>query len=123
MDAKNILEQLLASGKELAEKSRDVVGRSLDLPADGSERTATMDGMKKGAAIGGVLALLLGTGVGRRVTGSAIKYGSLAASVRLPTKRTRIGRVSRATTPMRANRLAIWQTKRCKPVARKSFVQ
>ncbi len=35
--------------------------------------------MKKGAIAAGVLALLLGTGAGRRVTGSALKIGSLAA--------------------------------------------
>jgi len=35
--------------------------------------------MKKGAIAAGALALLLGTGAGRRVAGSALKIGSLAA--------------------------------------------
>jgi uncharacterized membrane protein YebE (DUF533 family) len=79
MDPKEILEQLLASGKELAEKGRDMAEEKLNLPTDEAGRAATMDGLKKGAAVGGVLALMLGTKAGRRVTGAAVKYGSLAA--------------------------------------------
>lgn len=51
----------------------------LNIPSEPSvERSATLSGMKKGAAITGVLALLLGTQTGRKVTGTGIKVGSLA---------------------------------------------
>jgi uncharacterized membrane protein YebE (DUF533 family) len=38
-----------------------------------------LSGLGKGAALGGLLAVLLGTRTGRRVTGSAVKLGGLAA--------------------------------------------
>ena len=102
MDAKAILEGLLeqgkelaakglaqgkelaaggvAQGKELAAKGRDLAEEKLGVPSEqGEERDAAMSKLGKGAAIGGVLALLIGTKTGRKVTGSAIKLGSLAA--------------------------------------------
>lgn len=91
MDAKSLLEGLLAQGKELAAqgvaqgkelaaKGRDVAEEKLGVPAEeGEQRDAAMSTLGKGAAIGGVLALLLGTKTGRGVAGSAIKIGSLAA--------------------------------------------
>lgn len=79
MDTKGILEQLLASGKELADQGRELAEKSLNLPTDEGDRAATVAGMKKGAAAGGLLALLLGTRAGRRVVGPLAKYGTLAA--------------------------------------------
>ena len=38
-----------------------------------------MSGLGKGAAATGIVALLLGTRLGRRITGKALKYGTLAA--------------------------------------------
>lgn len=74
-----MLEQLLASGKTYLEKGQDVAENALDIPETGSERDAKLDGLKKGALAAGGLALLLGTGSGRRLTGTALKLGSLAA--------------------------------------------
>jgi uncharacterized membrane protein YebE (DUF533 family) len=80
MDTQSFLDELLKTGKEYANKGREIVEEKLKMPKDGEEGyDATIDGMKKGAMAVGVLALLLGTGAGRRVTGSALKIGSLAA--------------------------------------------
>ena len=79
MDMKNILDQLLSSGKDMATKTKDFAESSLGIPASGEGRDTAMSNLGKGAAVGGLLALLLGTKAGRSVTGKAVKYGSLAA--------------------------------------------
>ena len=79
MDIQSLLDEILKTGKELASKGQAVAEDKLQIPKEGEKRDATMDGMKKGAIAAGVLALLLGTGAGRRVTGSMLKIGSLAA--------------------------------------------
>ncbi len=80
MDAQSFLDELLKTGKEYANKGREIAEEKLQMPKEGEEGyDATVDGMKKGAMAVGVLALLLGTGAGRRITGSALKIGSLAA--------------------------------------------
>jgi uncharacterized membrane protein YebE (DUF533 family) len=79
MNWKNLLDQVLDAGKEMAEKGQTIAEDKLNIPAEGDTRDASLDGMKKGAMAAGALALLLGTKTGRKVTGSAIKLGSLAA--------------------------------------------
>ena len=79
MDAKAILEQILNSAKHLSAQGRDLAEEKLGVPESGGERDAMLSGMGKGALAAGALALLLGTGAGRRITGSAIKLGGLAA--------------------------------------------
>lgn len=79
MDAKSILEGLLAQGKDLAAKGRDVAEDKLGVPQEGEQRDAMLSGLGKGAAGVGILALLLGTKGGRKVTGTALKVGSIAA--------------------------------------------
>lgn len=79
MDTKAFVDEILKTGKDLASKGQAIAEEKLQLPKEGEQRDATLDGMKKGAIAAGVLALLLGTGAGRRVTGSALKIGSLAA--------------------------------------------
>jgi len=79
MDMQSFLDELLKTGKSYADQGRKVAEEKLQMPKEGEGRNATIDGMKKGAIAAGVLALLLGTGAGRRVTGSALKIGSLAA--------------------------------------------
>jgi uncharacterized membrane protein YebE (DUF533 family) len=79
MDAKGILDQLLGSGKDLLTKSKDFAESKLGVPASGADRENALSNLGKGAAIGGLLALLLGTKSGRSVTGKAVKYGSIAA--------------------------------------------
>ena len=79
MDMKSFLDQMLQSGKNIAQKGQNMAEQKLGLPAEGEQRDNMLSGMKTGAAAAGVLALLLGTGAGRRVTGAAVKVGSLAA--------------------------------------------
>lgn len=80
MDVKTIMDQILQSGKDLAAKGQDLAEDKLGVPEqEGEERDAMLSGLGKGAVAGGVLALLLGTRLGRRLTGRALKYGSLAA--------------------------------------------
>ncbi len=63
MSAFSLLEQLLKSG----------------LPATGTPQRDDLNKYTKGAAVGGVLGLLLGTRRGRGIGGTALKYGSVAA--------------------------------------------
>lgn len=79
MDTKTFLDELLKAGRELAEKGQTIAEDKLNLGESGATRDATLSGMKKGAMAAGALAILLGTKTGRKVTGSAIKLGSLAA--------------------------------------------
>ena len=79
MDAKSFLDDLLKTGREMAAKGQAAVEKKLDIEEPGEKRDATISGLKTGAIAAGVMALLLGTKGGRRVTGSAIKLGSLAA--------------------------------------------
>lgn len=79
MDTSALLNQILQSGRDLLDKGQGVAEQKLGVPAAGSERDAMLSGMGKGAAAAGLLALLLGTRGGRKVTGSALKLGSLAA--------------------------------------------
>ncbi|MCK5725281.1 MAG: tellurite resistance TerB family protein [Thiotrichaceae bacterium] len=79
MDMQGFLDQLLQAGKDYAEKGQSYAEDKLNIPAEGEQRDASLDGMKKGALAIGALALLLGTGTGRKVTGTALKVGGLAA--------------------------------------------
>lgn len=79
MDTRGILDQLLQTATSLANRGRDAAENALGIPEEGEQREATVSGLKKGAAVGGVLALLLGTGAGRRLAGPLLKYGGLAA--------------------------------------------
>lgn len=79
MDTKELLDQLLKAAKEYADKGQALAEEQLNIPSEGEEREAKLDGIKKGAIIAGTVALLLGTKAGRSLTGSALKFGSLAA--------------------------------------------
>lgn len=78
-DFQKILDQILQSGKTVAAKGEEMFGDKIGIPASGAERDAMLKGLGKGAAAAGVLALVLGTGAGRRLAGTALKLGSLAA--------------------------------------------
>ena len=79
MDAKKLLEELLQTGREMAAKGQTVIEKKLDIEEPGEKRDATISGIKTGAIAAGVMALLVGTKSGRKLTGSALKLGSLAA--------------------------------------------
>ncbi len=79
MNAQEILDALLNSGKELAEKGKTLAEAKLNVPDDPGKREAMLAGAGKGALAAGALAVLLGTGTGRKLTGATLKLGSLAA--------------------------------------------
>jgi len=79
LNSKGILEMLLSSGQDLARKGREVGERGLGVPQAGSQREAMISGLGKGALAGGALALLLGSKGGRKIGGSALQIGTLAA--------------------------------------------
>jgi len=79
MNAQQILDMLLSSGQELVNKGKAIAEEKLDLPESQAERDAIFDGAGKGAVAASAIALLLGTSVGRKLTGAGIKLGSLAA--------------------------------------------
>ena len=79
MDAQALLEDILQSGKKLAAQGQDIAEEKLGVPEDGQQRDAMISGMGKGALAAGALALLLGTKGGRRLGGTALKLGSVAA--------------------------------------------
>ena len=99
MEAKQLLDQLLQSGKELAEKGKEWVEEKADIPKEGPEREAALSGLAKGAAAGGLLALLLGTKGGRKLAGTAVKLGGLAALGGLAYKTFQSWHAVRSTRP------------------------
>ena len=93
MNAEELLEQLLKSGKEIAQQGRDLANQGVDqakegieyvkgqinFPEPGPERDEMIKKLGTGAAVGGLLALLVGTKSGRKVLSPVIKIGSVAA--------------------------------------------
>lgn len=79
MDARSLLDQILQSGRQLANKGQGMAEERLGVPEQGAERDAMLSGMGKGALAAGALALLLGTGAGRRLGGTALRLGGIAA--------------------------------------------
>ena len=63
----------------MQKKGQDLAAEKLQLPESGPERDKALETLGKGAAAGGLLIALLGTGVGRKLTGTTLKLGSLAA--------------------------------------------
>ena len=82
MSAQSLLEQLLKSGLSSIGGSAGSLGKVLggSGPVSGSASGQSHVGKyAAGAAAGGALALLLGSKRGRKIGGSALKYGSVAA--------------------------------------------
>lgn len=79
MDPQQILDMLLSSGQQLVDKGKAIAEEKLNLPEDPIERQKMLDSAGKGAMAAGALAILLGTSVGRKLTGAGLKLGSLAA--------------------------------------------
>lgn len=79
MSKRSLLESLLQSGQDLAQRGQKFAEKQLGVPESGTDRDQALSNLGKGAAVGGLLALLLGTGVGRRVAGPLLKIGGIAA--------------------------------------------
>ncbi len=100
MDTQQILDMLLNSGQELVNKGKSLAEEKLNLPDNPDDRKTMLDGAGKGAIAASALALLLGTGFGRKLTGAGLKIGSLAA----------IGSVA-------YNAFQKWQSQQATPIA------
>ena len=104
MNTRSLLEQLLQSGRDYLSQNQGTAGRGsagqgsagqgsagqgstgqgsaglgFGTSRQGSGVGSMLSGMGKGTLASGALAMLLGTKAGRRLGGSALKYGSLAA--------------------------------------------
>lgn len=79
MDTSALLNQILKTGRETLAQGQGMAEQRLGVPASGTGRDAMLSGLGKGAAVGGLLALLLGSKTGRKLGGSALQLGSLAA--------------------------------------------
>ncbi|MGB5833368.1 MAG: DUF533 domain-containing protein, partial [Thiohalocapsa sp.] len=66
MALKDMLDQMLAAGRDVAAQGQANAEQKVNVPAEGPERDAALSNLGKGALAGGVLALLLGTGAGRK---------------------------------------------------------
>lgn len=79
MNAQELLNQILQGGQELARRGRELAEKGLGIPDSGPERDRALSDLGKGAAVGGLLALLVGTRGGRRLAGPLLKIGGIAA--------------------------------------------
>lgn len=79
MDAKVILENLLETSQKATAKGLEIAEQKMGLPEEGEQRDAMLDGLGKGALAAGAVAILLGTKSGRKLTGTALKVGGVAA--------------------------------------------
>ncbi len=79
LSVRRLLDQLLGMGQEYLEKGQELAEQKLDIPESGEQREVMLDGLKKGAIASAVLVALLGTKGGRKLTGTALKLGSIAA--------------------------------------------
>lgn len=79
MDAKVILDNLLETSQKATKKGLEIAEQKLGVPASGEERDVMLDGLGKGALAAGAVAILLGTKGGRKLTGTALKVGGVAA--------------------------------------------
>jgi len=79
MDAKVILDNLLETSQTATAKGLEIAEQKLGVPESGEQRDAMLDGLGKGALAAGAVAILLGTKSGRKLTGTALKVGGVAA--------------------------------------------
>jgi uncharacterized membrane protein YebE (DUF533 family) len=79
MNAREFLNQLLQSGQQMAQRGKEMAEKGLSIPESGPERDQALANLGKGAAAGGLLALLVGTRAGRRLAGPLLKIGGVAA--------------------------------------------
>jgi len=77
MPFKDMLDQMLAAGKDLTAQGSQFAEQHLSLPPAGPERDAMLGNLGKGALAGGALVALLGTGFGRKLTGTAAALGGI----------------------------------------------
>ena len=79
MNAQELMDLLLKTGRDYVDKGVDIAQEKLDVPEDPDARKAMLSTAGKGALAAGAIAALLGTKSGRKLTGTTLKLGSLAA--------------------------------------------
>ncbi len=79
MNIQEIMDLMLKTGREYVEKGADIIEDKLDIPDDPEQRKKMLSSAGKGALAAGAIAVLLGTKPGRKLTGTTLKLGSLAA--------------------------------------------
>lgn len=79
LDAKVILDNLLDTSQKATKKGLEIAEQKLGVPESGEQRELMLDGLSKGALAAGAVAILLGTEGGRKLTGTALKVGGVAA--------------------------------------------
>jgi uncharacterized membrane protein YebE (DUF533 family) len=79
MNAQELMDLLLKTGRDYVDKGVDIAQEKLDIPEDPDARKAMLSTAGKGALAAGAIAALLGTKSGRKLTGTTLKLGSLAA--------------------------------------------
>jgi len=79
LDFQKMLDSLLAGGRELARKGEDIAARNLEVGDDPQSRDNMRKGMLGGAIGAGVLSVLMGTKAGRKLGGTGLAMGGLAA--------------------------------------------
>jgi uncharacterized membrane protein YebE (DUF533 family) len=77
MAFKDLLDQMLTAGKDLTAQGTALAEKHANLPPAGPERDAMLGNLGKGALAGGALVALLGTGAGRKLTGTAAALGGI----------------------------------------------
>jgi uncharacterized membrane protein YebE (DUF533 family) len=80
LDTKSLLNDVLDEAKKLGEDGKNLASRKLGGVSEGPEKAALSRGLGLGALGGAALGLLLGTRSGRKLGGSAVKLGFLAAA-------------------------------------------
>ncbi|MEO0820642.1 MAG: tellurite resistance TerB family protein [Pseudomonadota bacterium] len=78
-DMRSMLDSLISGGTDLARRGEDLAAGQLGVGSDASSRSDMRKGMLGGAVGAGVLSLLLGTETGRRIGGTGLAVGGLAA--------------------------------------------
>jgi uncharacterized membrane protein YebE (DUF533 family) len=71
------LDQMVAAGKDAVAKGQTYAEQHLNIPPAGPERDAMLANLGKGALAGGALAAILGTRAGRKLGGTAAALGGL----------------------------------------------
>lgn len=82
MNMTSIFNRLFTSGSSLAKQGQEMIQNKLNTSDNNQSSGASasrMSDLGKGALAGGALSLLLGTKKGRKLSGTALKYGGIAA--------------------------------------------
>ncbi|MGF1560991.1 MAG: tellurite resistance TerB family protein [Geminicoccaceae bacterium] len=80
IDGKKLLDAFLNAGQDIGTQAQQYGQQAREQVSEmaGQASQSPYSGLAAGAAVGGLAAVLLGTGTGRQITGGAMKVGALA---------------------------------------------